>query len=86
LERLDAVEDEQGAFAGNGIGEQAAFVPRRERRLALDTEPFKGVGQKAIFRGLSVFLGALAVETPSINASGGAIPFCRLDFPCVFLS
>ena len=68
LERLDAVEDEQGAFAGDGVGEQAAFVPRRERRLALHAEPFEGVGEEGVFGGLPVFLGALAVEAPRIDA------------------
>src|SRR5213083_266277 len=69
LERFDAVEDEQSAFAGDGFGEQAAFLPRRERRLALDAEPFEGMGEKNVFGGLPIFLGALAVEAPRIDAS-----------------
>ena len=68
LERLDAVEDEQGAFAGDGDGEQAAFVPRREGRLASHAEPFEGVGEEGVFGGMPVFLGALAVEAPRIDA------------------
>jgi hypothetical protein len=68
LERFDAVEDEQGAFAGDGVGEQTAFVPRRERRLALHAEPFEGVGKEGVFGSLPVFLGALAVEAPGVEA------------------
>ncbi len=71
LERLDAVEDEQGALADDGVGEQAAFVPRRERRLALHAEPFEGVGKEGVFGGLPVFLGALAVEAPGVNTIEG---------------
>ena len=50
------------------VGEQAAFVPRRERRLALHAKPFEGVGEEGVFGGLTVFLGALAVEAPRIDA------------------
>lgn len=67
LERLYAVENEQRAFAGDGVGEQTAFVPRRERRLAWHAEPFEGMGEKGVFGGLAVFLDALAIETPRID-------------------
>lgn len=68
LERFDAVEDEQGAFAGDGVGEQAAIIPRRERRLELYAEPFESVSEEGVFGSLPIFLGALAVETPRIDA------------------
>ena len=81
LERLNAVEDEQGAFEGDSVGEQAAFVPRRKLWLTLHAEPFEGVGKEDVFGGLPVFLDALAVEAPRIHTAraGPALPLEALE-------
>jgi len=68
LQRLNAIKDEQCAFAGNGVRQEPALVPRRKRRLALHAEPLEGVGEERVFGCLPVFLGALAVEAPRIDA------------------
>ena len=80
LERLNAVDDEQGAFAGDSVREQAAFVPRRKRRLKLHAEPGEGVGEEGVFGGLAVFLGALAIEAPRLDAPC-AEPVLLLEVP-----
>ena len=67
LERLEAVEDEQGSAPDDGPGQEPALVPGRELGIVLYLKPSQRVVEERIVRGLAVVARALAVEAPAID-------------------